>query len=166
MKFSELIQSLLDSYKSPANVAPTVSSNTDSVRYSSDTRDTLNKTAHMAEIKTLIHDEIKSELENVRSGPKDSYNSVIANRSTSNHKADVSNINTNGLEQGSWFRSSEKESPYANSQSGGCAKPACSNPSCPQSSGSNQYDDSIPAPFNSNDYIRKDSIPCWGCKLK
>jgi hypothetical protein len=50
------------------------------------------------------------------------------------------------------------------SGSGSCASPSdsCSD-SCSQ--GSDYLANSPGAPFNSNDYIRKDSIPCWGCKL-
>ena len=39
---------------------------------------------------------------------------------------------------------------------------SCGSPSCCQGS---DYSSSVPAPFNSGDYIRKDSIPCWGCTL-
>jgi hypothetical protein len=40
---------------------------------------------------------------------------------------------------------------------------SCSSNSCAQ--GSDYLANSPGAPFNSNDYIRKDSIPCWGCTL-
>jgi hypothetical protein len=39
----------------------------------------------------------------------------------------------------------------------------CESDSCSQ--GSDYLHSSPGAPFNSNDYIRKDSIPCWGCTL-
>ena len=46
-----------------------------------------------------------------------------------------------------------------------CTSPeeSCSSNSCAQ--GSDYLANSPGAPFNSNDYIRKDSIPCWGCTL-
>lgn len=40
---------------------------------------------------------------------------------------------------------------------------SCGSPSCCQGA---DYSNSVPAPFNSSDYIRKDSIPCWGCTPK
>lgn len=50
-----------------------------------------------------------------------------------------------------------------NSGSDSCASDSCSSDSCAQ--GSDYLANSPGAPFNSNDYIRKDSIPCWGCTL-
>lgn len=44
-----------------------------------------------------------------------------------------------------------------------CASDSCSSDSCAQ--GSDYLANSPGAPFNSNDYIRKDSIPCYGCTL-
>jgi hypothetical protein len=44
-----------------------------------------------------------------------------------------------------------------------CGSNSCSSDSCAQ--GSEYLANSPGAPFNSNDYIRKDSIPCWGCTL-
>jgi hypothetical protein len=45
-----------------------------------------------------------------------------------------------------------------------CSEPdSCSSESCAQG---NDYLANAPgAPFNANEYIRKDSIPCWGCTL-
>jgi hypothetical protein len=42
-------------------------------------------------------------------------------------------------------------------------KPA--RPSCPEDNVDPSCDDSSPAPIDMNKYIRKDSIPCWGCTL-
>jgi hypothetical protein len=39
------------------------------------------------------------------------------------------------------------------------------NPSIPSSSCANGLIPG-PAPYNSNDYVKKDSIPCYGCNLK
>ena len=49
--------------------------------------------------------------------------------------------------------------------SGGCDSGCSSGGAC--SSGGNGYDNMAGggAPFNMNDYIRKDSIPCYGCTL-
>lgn len=38
-------------------------------------------------------------------------------------------------------------------------------PSCPEDNCDPACDDSHPAPVDMNKYIRKDSIPCWGCTL-
>ena len=38
-------------------------------------------------------------------------------------------------------------------------------PSCPEDNVDPSCDDSSPAPIDMNKYIRKDSIPCWGCTL-
>jgi hypothetical protein len=38
-------------------------------------------------------------------------------------------------------------------------------PSCPEDHCDSSSEDSLPAPVNMNAYIRKDSIPCWGCTL-
>ena len=114
-----------------------------------------------------VHDQIQNELKKIRKGPKDVQNAEIESRSLNEPESEAPDTNSDALEQGSWFRTSSRKSPYAKSQDSSCQpKPVCSNPSCPHSSGSNQEDDSVPAPFNSEEYIRKDSIPCWGCKLK
>ena len=50
----------------------------------------------------------------------------------------------------------------------GCGDDSCGSDSCQSNScsqGSDYLANSPGAPFNSNDYIRKDSIPCWGCTL-
>ncbi len=44
-----------------------------------------------------------------------------------------------------------------------CSDGCSGSDSCSQ--GSDYLANSPGAPFNSNDYIRKDSIPCWGCTL-
>lgn len=38
-------------------------------------------------------------------------------------------------------------------------------PSCPEDNSDPSCEDSSPAPVDMNKYIRKDSIPCWGCTL-
>ena len=45
-----------------------------------------------------------------------------------------------------------------------CSEPeSCASDSCAQ--GSEYLNNAPGAPFNANEYIRKDSIPCWGCTL-
>jgi hypothetical protein len=51
------------------------------------------------------------------------------------------------------------------SGSDSCASESCGSSSNSCSQGSDYLANSPGAPFNSNDYIRKDSIPCWGCTL-
>lgn len=56
------------------------------------------------------------------------------------------------------------------SDSNGCSSDRCDNAqqSCQSNScsqGADYLANSPGAPFNSNDYIRKDSIPCYGCTL-
>jgi len=49
------------------------------------------------------------------------------------------------------------------SANGNKCSDGCESDSCSQ--GADYLHSSPGAPFNSNDYIRKDSIPCWGCTL-
>ncbi len=51
----------------------------------------------------------------------------------------------------------------ARGPAGNHCKPA--RPSCPEDNVDPSCDDSLPAPIDMNKYIRKDSIPCWGCTL-
>ncbi len=62
-------------------------------------------------------------------------------------------------------RSTTPVIPASGSCSGGGDKCAdeCGSDSCSQ--GADYLNNSPGAPFNSNEYIRKDSIPCWGCTL-
>ena len=105
--------------------------------------------ASVDDIKKTIREEITSALGSVKKGPKDGVNQVIESRSTNPLAPQVPSIKTNGLEQGSWFRNASQEGcPYAMGQQVDAnAQP-------------------VPFPIDMNDYIRKDSIPCWGCSLK
>lgn len=50
--------------------------------------------------------------------------------------------------------------------SGDCPSDGCNeSAACSQGSQFSCNSNSTGAPFDSSDYIRKDSIPCWGCKL-
>ena len=102
--------------------------------------------------KSSYYDEISSKLNTVPLGPKDYYNKNLSGRCTDTIRPIAPNTNSDALQQGSWFRNERQNSPYANSQ-------------CPEET-STCNSGPMPSVINNNDYIRKDSIPCWGCKLK
>jgi hypothetical protein len=102
--------------------------------------------------KSSYYNDISSKLNSIPLGPKDYYNNSLSGRSIDTIKPTIPNTNTNALQQGSWFRNKRESSPYANSQ-------------CPEASLTSGSGPMSPV-INNNDYIRKDSIPCWGCKLK
>jgi hypothetical protein len=60
-------------------------------------------------------------------------------------------------------RSTTPVSGGCSGESDSCGSDSCQSNSCSQ--GADYLANSPGAPFNSNDYIRKDSIPCWGCTL-
>jgi hypothetical protein len=144
MKFSEIIDDVIQSYD-----------DTDLL-----SKDKINTSAS-ANGKSLYYDDIASTLDSTALGPKDYYNKNLTGRSTDIIKPTVSSTNSDALQQGTWFRSERETSPYANSQ---CPETtsACTNQ--PPSTCTNQP--SSTSLIDNNDYIRKDSIPCWGCKLK
>lgn len=126
MKFSELVKSLM-SYGPITEESP-------------ETED----------IQGIVSKEVESQLQKVKLGPKDQVNGKLSERTTEPVKPETPIApKTNGLAQGSWFRSAAQEGcPYAQGQ---------------------QVDPSLPPqpfPIDMNDYIRKDSIPCWACTLK
>ena len=97
-----------------------------------------------------VRDEIRTALGEVKVGPKDGVNKKLEDRCTTPVQPIApKKAASNSLEQGAWFRNAASEGcPYAMGQ---------------------QVDASIqpvPSPIDMNDYIRKDSIPCWGCTLK
>lgn len=103
--------------------------------------------AYLKEIKSTIRDEIKTQLKDVKLGPKDSVNKDIAERSTEPVKpAAAPKADSDALQQGSWFRSAASEG-------------------CPYAQGQASSEEPVP-PFDMSQYIRKDKIPCWGCTLK
>jgi len=103
--------------------------------------------AYLKEIKSTIRDEIKSQLKDVKLGPKDSVNKDLAERSTEPVKpAAAPKADSDALQQGSWFRSAASEG-------------------CPYAQGQASSEEPVP-PFDMSQYIRKDKIPCWGCTLK
>ena len=169
MKFSELIQTLM-SY-GPVQVGPGSAGLTPlSESKPSTTADLLkpphssegsallagtatkygNSNAPVEDIKKTIREEIQTALGGVKKGPKDGVNTKLEDRSTEALKPKApSKPISNGLAQGSWFRNASEEGcPYAMGQK--------VNPNAQP----------VPFPIDMNDYIRKDSIPCWACNLK
>lgn len=157
MKFSELIQTLMtygpvqmgngaDLVK-PLSQAPLTETNTKTIAPS--TTKYADSKASVDDIKKTIREEIQSLFGNVKTGPKDGANKVIEHRATDPIVPTVPKVSTNSLEQGSWFRNASQEGcPYAMGQQVDAnAQP-------------------VPFPIDMNDYVRKDSIPCWGCNLK
>ena len=103
--------------------------------------------AYLKEIKSTIRDEIKTQLKDVKLGPKDSVNKDLVERSTESVKpTPAPKANSDALQQGSWFRSAASEG-------------------CPYAQGQVSTEEPLP-PFDMSQYIRKDKIPCWGCTLK
>lgn len=148
MKFSELIQTLM-SYGPLQSVQ--VETRPAYVPNATDPKEVLaaetGSAAYLKEIKTTIRDEIKSQLKDVKLGPKDSVNKDLAERSTEPVKpAAAPKADSDALQQGSWFRSAASEG-------------------CPYAQGQASTEDPVP-PFDMSQYIRKDKIPCWGCTLK
>ena len=173
MKFSELIQTLMSYgpvHSGPGSAvltplsAPKMSASTDLLKtpygaatsYEGSNTPTGPSTkfgssnAPVEDIKKTIREEIQSALGTVKKGPKDSVNKKLEDRSTDAMKPKApSKPISNSLAQGSWFRNASEEGcPYAMGQ---------------------QVDSNaqpVPFPIDMNDYIRKDSIPCWACNLK
>jgi hypothetical protein len=103
--------------------------------------------AFMEQIRGVVRDELKG----LKEGPKDAANKDLVNRATEvvkNGSCGPTKQTTNSLEQGKWFRTA-------------------TDAKCPYANGQQMASESEPVPpFNMNDYIRKDSIPCWACNLK
>lgn len=162
LKFSELIQTLL-SYSplaAPGQIAPGLSvsgplGTTANAKLTSTTTDLLatpsdallsgsNAPTFFDKIRGIVREEVKGQFSNVAYTPKDVQNAKVADRSTEPITSKTAEVNSDALQQGSWFRQ-DQGCPYATSQAPG-------NP--------------IAYPIDMNDYIRKDSIPCYGCTLK
>jgi hypothetical protein len=102
--------------------------------------------ASLEDIRGVVRDELK----NLKLGPKDSANDKLSDRKTKPATTeDKTTTCSNSLSQGSWFRTAATEG-------------------CPYAQGQTSSANVTPQPFpiDMNDYIRKDSIPCWGCTLK
>lgn len=162
LKFSELVQTLL-SYSplaAPGQISPGLSASgplaaAPNAKLTS-TADLLLETPSDAalvgsnapsffdKIRGIVREEVKGQFSNVAYTPKDVQSAKVASRSTEPVEAKTTDANSDALQQGSWFRQ-DQGCPYAASQAAG-------NP--------------VPYPIDMNDYIRKDSIPCYGCTLK
>ena len=124
--------------------------NTQYAAAGTDGSSTMTSNAFFDQIRTVVRDELKG----VKEGPKDAANKDLVDRATKalkNTAEATEKVSTNALEQGKWFRTAADggSCPYAQSQQMAVgAEP-------------------VPVPpFNMDDYIRKDSIPCWACTLK
>ena len=162
LKFSELVQTLL-SYSpmaAPGQISPGLSASgplgaSPNAKLTSTTADLLstpsdavltgsNAPSFFDKIRGIVREEVHGQMSNVAYTPKDVQSAKVANRSTDSVTTDTPDAKSDALQQGQWFRQ-DQGCPYAASQAGG-------NP--------------MPYPIDMNDYIRKDSIPCYGCTLK
>jgi hypothetical protein len=100
--------------------------------------------AYLDQIRGVVRDELGVQLKDVKLGPKDAQNTALASRNTAAVSAAVDQANSDGLVQGQDYRT---------------------DPTCPYANGQNPPK-AEPYPIDMNEYVRKDSIPCWGCTLK
>jgi hypothetical protein len=154
MRFSELVKSLMTYTKeaekaASATAAPTTQNAVKDSVEPSPTDMTKSKASSATDLKKMVSEEVDSKLKNFLLTPKDKQNKDIADRSTNTEAADSkksTNFLSNALAQGQWFRGAGTSAgcPYAMGQQGQAPEPY---------------------PIDMNDYIRKDSIPCYGCNL-
>ena len=97
--------------------------------------------ATLDEVRDIVDEELEAKLRTIKKGYKDKTNDKLSERTTTTDSTKETTC-SDSLAQGMWFRTANEECPYANSQ----------NP--------------VPYPIDMSEYIRKDSIPCWGCTLK
>lgn len=146
LKFSELIQTLI-------SYTPIVAAQKDTTQTAAAA--TAPAVAETPKIQDLVKDEVASQLASVKLGAKDAQNVAIANRTAPAAvvAAEAPAPPSNGLFQGAWFRGAVQD-PSAQQQTASC--PYAKGQAPPRAE---------PNPFNPNDYIRKDSIPCWACNV-
>ena len=155
MRFSELVKSLMTYTKEAEKMASATAASTapnatkDSVS-PSPTDMTTSKASNATDLKKMVSEEVDSKLKNFLLTPKDKQNKDIVDRSTDSDAKDSkkkTDFLSNALAQGQWFRGAEQAAgcPYATGQQGQAPEPY---------------------PIDMNDYVRKDSIPCYGCNLK
>lgn len=101
---------------------------------------------------------VREEVQTIKMGPKDAVNTELVKRYVDDQPKQTANseqtasVQSNGLVQGQWFRTAaDSKCPYAQGQQ--------------RTDGAEPIPSPVP-PFNMDDYIRKDSIPCWACTLK
>ena len=149
----------------------TEATTTESTPKEATTKDTTVKAAESSDTKkeaekdkVAPNDSTPSKKE-VAVGPKDTANASIAERTEKPVTPDsVSSKVTSALQQGKEFLQSgckPKPRPVPPPCPGPAPEPPapCPTPDCPTPK-------PVPFPCNSDDYIRKDQIPCWGCTLK
>ena len=102
------------------------------------------------QLRTVVRDEIEDALGGIQMGPRDTTNVFILDRNTPLTGANLSGVNSDALQQGTEYRTSG--TPYAQGQ-------VPSYLTYPRPGEENK-------PIDMNDYIRKDSIPCWACNPK
>jgi hypothetical protein len=141
MRFSELINSLIAS--KPIEDANKVAETKKVSGQVSGQESALKKALEGSPV--TVDKELAGDVQSIKTGVKDIQNLLLSSRSSTPVIAETPVKKTNALEQGQWFRSS-------------------TDGSCPYAQGQTKSDSVMP--FDMNDYIRKDSIPCWGCTLK
>lgn len=97
--------------------------------------------ATLDEVRDIVDEELEAKLRKIKKGYKDKTNDKLSERTTTTDSTKETTF-SDSLAQGMWFRTASEECPYAYSQ------------------------DPVPFPIDMSEYIRKDSIPCWGCTLK
>jgi hypothetical protein len=147
--FSDMISTLITYVPGKDNKALT-SASYDPVAANTNTSTSTNSilgagsNAYLDQIRGVVRDELGVQLKDIKLGPKDTQNTALASRNTAAVSAAVDQANSDGLVQGQDYRT---------------------DPSCPYANGQKQPK-AEPYPIDMNDYVRKDSIPCWGCTLK
>ncbi len=151
-KFSELVKSLMSydgiaAAQAKAQIQPSPPVNSTVLASLQQATKPQPTTTDMNNLKEFVSDEVDAKLAKYKLGPKDVQNMNVVNRKTNPVTTETPKASSNALEQGKWFRNENSEAcPYATGQ---------------QATGFPQ-----PNPIDMNDYVRKDSIPCWGCSLK
>ena len=155
MKFSELIKTLMTYTKEAEQKAATGSTVATALAAAAEKASVEPSSADMTKakpddaLKKMVSEEVDSRLKDFLLTPKDKQNKDVADRTTVPVDRRLGSFNSDALQQGSWFRGADT------SASGGC----------PYAAGQ-QGQTAEPYPIDMNDYIRKDSIPCYGCTLK
>jgi hypothetical protein len=155
MKFSELIKSLMtytQQVEQKADTGTVVSSQTSAEKKEeakvepSPVDMTKAKAPAASDLKKMVSEEVDSRLKDFLLTPKDKQNKDVIERTIKPVDRRMTLFNSDALQQGSWFRGAETAAgcPYAAGQQGQAP---------------------VPYPIDMNDYIRKDSIPCYGCTL-
>lgn len=147
--FSDMISTLITYVPGKDNKALT-SASYDPVAANASTATSTNpilgagSNAYLDQIRGVVRDELGVQLKDIKLGPKDAQNTALASRNTAAVSAAAPQANSDGLVQGQDYRT---------------------DPSCPYANGQN-LPKAEPYPIDMNEYVRKDSIPCWGCNLK